>query len=155
MATIYYLDWDRDTEFDGEASTLFHEVSTGDIPDQLERDRFDRLYRKVRELPYDIEGPEVLWRQWNRGSGRESRDFLGTRYCDPCEEGFVSMDDAYHHFYHDHVSAREAGLDEFFEYIRGVRSMSVGDVVELGDDYFVAASVGWQELDILDEGDQQ
>ena len=152
MAAIYYLNWDRESEFDGGASELFHDVSTGTVPDRLDRDDFDRLYRKVRELPVDVDDPEVLWRQWNRGSGRESRAFLGTRYCDPCDQGFTSVDDAYHHFYHDHYTAQEADLDEFFEYVRGVRSMSAGDVVELDDTYFLAASIGWQELDIVEGG---
>lgn len=110
------------------------------------------MYRKIRDLSYDLDSPEPLWQQWNRGSRLESRDFLSTRYCDPCSEGFESLDNAYHHFYHNHYKPPETDLDQFFEYIQGVRSMSVGDIVELDDTYFMAAPTGWQEITLV-EGD--
>lgn len=147
IATIYYLNWDRESAFDDAASEFFHDLATGSLPDTLDQHDFDVMYRKVRELAYELDGPEALWPQWNRGSNQESQDFLSTRYCDPCNEGFTSLDVAYHHFYHDHYQPPETSLDQFFEYIQGVRSMSVGDIVEIDDTYFMAASIGWQEIE--------
>lgn len=131
---------------------FFHNLHTGEVPDTLEQHDFDMMYRKIRELPYDLDSPEPLWQQWNRGSQLESQDFLSTRYCDPCNEGFQSMDTAYHHFYHEHYDPPETDLDQFFQHVRGVRSMSVGDIVELDDTYYMAAPIGWQTIDLV-EGD--
>jgi hypothetical protein len=150
---VYYLNWDVEPEFDRSASELFHQLHVGDVPGTVTQDEFDDMYRTVRELPYDDPDPEQLWRGWNRGSGRESKAFLSTRYCDPCSQPFTSIDDAYHHFYHDHYTAeRDTDLAQFFDVIRGVRSMSVGDVVEMGDGeaYHMAASIGWTEFDVID-----
>lgn len=147
MAVIYYLNWDEEHEEHGPATELFHDLHVDDTPDKIGEQEFESLYREIREIPYDNVEPEHLWRQWNRGSGYESRDFLGTRYCDPCSTGFTSLDDSYHHFYHEHFGL-DTGLDEFFDVIRGVRSMSVGDVVEIDDAYYQAQGIGWEEITV-------
>jgi hypothetical protein len=37
-------------------------------------------------------------------------------------------------------------------YIHGERSMSVGDVVEIEDQYYIADTVGWDDIDV-EEGE--
>ena len=71
MPTVYYLWW-HENEFD-EASDRFIAYH-GDPPETLYQHEFDRLYREICEVgTYDL---EELYAEWNRGSGRESREFL-------------------------------------------------------------------------------
>lgn len=39
------------------------------------------------------------------------------------------------------------------EYIRGERSMSVGDIVEQEGEYYGCVSIGWQEIDLVKGSD--
>lgn len=112
MATIYYLKWHQSgpTEHD-EASDFFHETHM-ETPDAVSSDRFDRLYEEVGEVEVDADRLEDVWRQWNRGSGQESRYFLN----------------------------------------KEMRGLSVGDVVEVDGEYYMAASFGWNDVEI-DGGD--
>lgn len=81
MATIYYLNWDQETEEHGPATDLFHRITVKDVLEEDEkpgtnysRENFDHLYREVASV--DIDDPDALWEQWNRGSGYESTEFL-------------------------------------------------------------------------------
>jgi len=124
VAKIYYLNWDEenrtidDPEL-GPASELFHNISVKEVLDkedqpveEYSRDEFEDLYREVSEV--DVDDPEMAWRQWNRGSGYESREFL-------YEE---------------------------------VRSMSVGDVVEVNGEYYRAETMGWEQILVQDGGSE-
>ena len=147
METIVnYLNWDREER--GPASTLFHELhaTNPEIPD-LEPTEFNDLYREVRHIKDGPEDLEQLWREWNRGSGYESEEFLDMRYCNPCDTYQIGSEQAIQHAVDNH------GYDAFEEmgepeYIQGIRSMSVGDVVETGDDYHIAVPIGFEELSV-------
>jgi hypothetical protein len=39
------------------------------------------------------------------------------------------------------------------EYVHGIRSMSVGDVIEVDGQYFQAKAIGFEEIDIIGEED--
>ena len=39
------------------------------------------------------------------------------------------------------------------EYVRGERSMSVGDIVEIDGRHYIAASIGWDEIEIEGDGE--
>lgn len=105
-STIYYLQWDNPhCDRYEDAEDLFHRTHF-DPPEEMPYTDFDDLYYKVADVEEtDLEN---IWRQWNRGSGYESEEFLW----------------------------------------QNTRSMSVGDVVEQDDDYYMAASFGWNELEI-------
>jgi len=144
---VNYLNWDQEDR--GPASTLFHELHTTEpeIPD-LELAEFEDLYREVREL--ELEEPvdlEQVWREWNRGSGYESEEFHEMRYCEPCQTYQIGSNQVIQHAVDNH------GYDAFEEfgepeYVHGIRSMSVGDVVGIGDKYHVAVPIGWEELTV-------
>lgn len=118
MATIYYLNWDKEHRTEenpelGPAGELFHKLNIESVLDEEEKpgdtyskDEFDQLYREIREI--DVDDPEEAWRQWNAGSGYESQAF----------------------------------------YESEVRSMSVGDVVKINSTYYQAKSVGWNEIEV-------
>jgi hypothetical protein len=110
-ATVHYLNWDQEAR--GEASELFHKLGVQSVLDEDEqpsdtysREEFDDLYREVAEI--DVDDPEEAWQKWNRGSGRESREF----------------------------------------YDAEVRSMSVGDVLEMDGTFYQAQNIGWEEIKV-------
>jgi len=110
VATIYYLNWDLEKEEHGPASELFHKTTVKDVLDEDEKpgnkysqDEFDQLYREIAEV--DVEETEAVWRQWNRGSGHESREFV-----EQCERSMsvgdvIEIDDTYY-------QAQSLGWDE-------------------------------------------
>lgn len=118
MATIYYLNWDQEHRAEddqelGPASKLFHKYNVESVldedekpPTQYGKEEFNDVYREVAEV--DVEDPEEAWKQWNAGSGYESREF----------------------------------------YEAEVRSMSVGDIVEIDGTYHLAAPVGFKEIEV-------
>lgn len=146
-AVINYLNWDREDR--GRATELFHEFHgfDNDIP-EIDATEFEDLYREVRTLEDAPSDPEHIWRQWNRGSGYESDEFLEMRYCEPCDTYQIGSSQAVQHAVENH------GYDAFDEtgepeYVHGIRSMSVGDVIQTEEDeYHVTASIGFEELDI-------
>lgn len=143
---IHYLNWDREER--GPASTLFHELhnTNPEIPD-LELSKFEDLYREVRNLEDGPEDLEQLWREWNSGSGHESAEFQEMRYCEPCETYQIGVDQAIQHAVENHGYTAFEDMGEP-DYIHGVRSMSVGDVVETGDEYHIAVPIGFEELTV-------
>jgi len=153
IATIYYLDWDqegRDERY-GPARELFDEANLGNTPDRFSADQFDDLYREVADV--DVDGPEDAWRQWNAGSGYESEAFTKIQYCEQCDQYIDSRDSAVDHADREH-DAEVYRPGDLPDYIHGERSMSVGDVIEIDDTYYVAAPIGFEELNIYtDEGD--
>ena len=146
MTTIHYLQWHRNDPYDQtEASELFHTFHH-DPPDTLTNHQFDQLYERVTDV--DTDDLEELYARWNRGSGRESRGFLELRYCERCETYIEGNDEAITH------TAQNHGYDALHEsgdpaYIRGERSLSVGDIVERDGQYYACASIGWQEIELV------
>ncbi|QLG62055.1 hypothetical protein [Halorarum salinum] len=148
-ATVYYLNWDREQR--GDAAQLFHDLHIEDTPDRLSREEFDQLYCEVIQVD-GVDNPEQVWEQWNRGSRRESEAFLSLRYCERCDTYIEGIAEGVTHAVQNH------GYDALTEtgepdYVRGERSMSVGDIVVIDGTYYVAASIGWDEICINREGD--
>lgn len=149
MTTLHYLRWDSpDETIRDRASDLFHEFHH-DPPQTVTEDDFDELYAEVTTV--DTDDLEQLFAEWNRGSGRESDRFEEMRYCERCDTYIEGHGEAVTHASQNH------GYDPFHEedapaYVRGVRSLSVGDVVERDDAYHACAPIGWRELDVV-EGD--
>jgi len=88
-----------------------------------------------------------VWKEWNRGSGATAETFLELRYCERCDGYIEGIDEAVTH------AAQNHGYDAMNDadapaYVRGVRSMSVGDIVEIDGAYYMAAAVGWDEIEI-------
>jgi len=145
-AAINYLNWDREDR--GWATELFHEFHgfDNDIP-EINAIEFEDLYREVRELEDAPEDLEQIWAQWNCGSGQESEEFLEMRYCESCDTYQIGSEQAIQHAVDNHSYDAFENFGEP-EYVHGIRSMSVGDVVQTGNDkYHVAASLGFEELD--------
>lgn len=112
---------------------------------------FDDLYAEVAAV--ETNDLEQLFAEWNAGSGRESEQYRDLRYCEQCQTYIEGSGEALTH------SAQNHDYDPFMhpgepEYIRGERSMSVGDIVEHGDTYYGCAPFGWEEIELLD-GDME
>jgi hypothetical protein len=148
VTTVHYLQWHRgEPERRTEASELFHRYHH-DPPDALTVRQFGDLYEPV--IAVETDELEQLYAAWNRGSGRESDRFLGLRYCERCTSYIEGSDEAVTH------AAQNHGYDALHnpgepDYIRGERSMSVGDIVERDGEYYACAPVGWQEIAIVDD----
>jgi len=128
----------------------------------------DAHYRKVIDTALDEEAPEQLPDDQLRPDGGRYADTFYAWY-DPDTDAYLTHVEAGEEFAspffddeetarryldqraHEHYDPPETYLDEFFESVRGIRSMSVGDIVELDETYFMAAPVGWQEITL--EGD--
>lgn len=149
MTTVYYLQWHRsEPEDDSMASDLFH-LFHHDPPTKLPKSTFQELYEEVAATPTDE--LDQVYREWNRGSGWESEEFQSQRYCEKCRSYIQGSEEAVTH------AAQNHGYDAFLyngepDYIRGVRSMSVGDIIEREGTYFGCEQIGWQEIEIV-EGD--
>jgi len=149
IATVHYLQWHHDTPASqDDATDLFHAYHV-DPPEALPESVFDDLYKEVAAV--DTNDLEQLFAEWNRGGGRESDQFRNLRYCDRCDSYIEGRGEATIHAVQNH------GYDAFQEagepaYLRGIRSMSVGDVVTHGDSHYACAPIGWQDLQLV-EGD--
>lgn len=156
MSTIHYLQWHHREPFPKEeAGDLFYEFHY-DPPDALSSTTFDDLYVEVTEV--EERDLEEIYAGWNRGSGRESEQFLELRYCEWCKKYIDGVDKAVNHGIRDHGYYAPTDF-RGFDYIHGIRSMSVGDIVERDQTYYACASIGWECVDVLedsmedDEGD--
>lgn len=114
----------------------------------LTESTFDELYAEVVEV--ETNDLEQLFAEWNTGSGRESDQYRDLRYCGQCQTYIEGSNEALTHASQNH------GYDAFQEsnepeYLRGIRSMSVGDIVILGDMQYACAPIGWHEIQ-LDTG---
>lgn len=149
MTTVYYLQWHRtEPTADTQASDLFHEFHH-DPPEILAESAFDELYAEV--VTTETSDLEQLFAEWNRGSGRESDRFLDLRYCERCQTYIEGDGEAVTH------AAQNHGYDALTDasdpaYVRGIRSLSVGDIVERDGRYNACAPIGWQEIELI-EGD--
>lgn len=156
-ATIYYLNWDREQENHEPATELFHKISVEEVLDeddkprtQYREDDFNALYRELPSVEVDsADDLEQLWKEWNRGSRGESREFLDLRYCQRCKSYIEGTEEAVTH------AAQNHGYDSFEEtgepdYVHGVRSMTAGDVVEIGGEYFQAKAIGWEKIEVME-----
>lgn len=115
----------------------------------LNESAFDNLYGEVAEV--ETTNLEDLFTVWNAGSGLERAYFYDLRYCERCQSYIKGLEEAVTH------AAQNHGYDAFHEsrdpeYLRGIRSMSVGDIVTEGDTHFACAPIGWEELRLV-EGD--
>jgi hypothetical protein len=147
VATIYYLNWDDEAEEHSDATELFHDLHGGEPPAQIDADAFEDLYREVARDVHVGGDVETVWAGWNRGSGRESDRFLELRRCERCDTYIDGSEEAVTH------AAQNHGYDAMDDpgepdYLRGERSMSVGDVVEIDGRYYMAAAIGWQEVEV-------
>lgn len=148
ITTVHYLQWHQDDpEIHDPASDLFHEFHH-DPPAALTKSVFDDLYQEVAAV--ETNDLEQLFAEWNAGSGRESTQFHNLRYCDRCHSYIEGSDEAVTH------AAQNHGYDAFNasskpEYLRGIRSMSVGDVVTQDDKHYACAPIGWQEVRLAED----
>lgn len=101
MATVYYLNWDQETQKHGPASELFHKLTVKEVLEEDEKpdtaysqEEFNQLYREVGEV--DVDSAEEAWRQWNRGSGYESQEFLEQRERSMSVGDVVRFEDTYY-----------------------------------------------------------
>lgn len=146
MTAVHYLQWHRrDPYWNTDSSDLFHRFHY-DPPDTLTYDEFDALYEYVAEVATD--DLEEVYAGWNRGSGRESTAFLECRYCERCQSYVEGIEEGVTHTVQNH------GYNSFTDssepdYIRGARSMSVGDITELDGTYYACSPIGWQEIDLV------
>lgn len=149
MATVHYLQWHlSNSETHEEASDLFHRFHVAP-PELVTEDEFDQLYREVAEV--GVDDFEELYQGWNRGSGHEDEEFLSQRYCGQCQTYIEGEGEAINHAVQNH------GYDAFNEsgtpgYVRGIRSLSVGDVVEHAEALYACVSIGWQKLNLVEDG---
>lgn len=150
---LHYLNWDREDSNSGPASTLFHELHVDEAEyESFTVTEFEDLYREVAELESEPEDLEDVWRQWNTGSGEESRQYLDLHYCESCDEYIDTPGEAEVHARdtHDYDPLLNTSLPK---YVHGERSMSVGDVVQNReqDEYHMAQPIGFEEITVLDE----
>lgn len=147
IATVSYLQWHRsDPDRNDRATDLFHRFHH-DPPTALTEAVFDDLYQEVAKV--ETNDLEQLFAEWNRGSGRESDQFLDLRYCDRCHSYIEGRDEAVTH------TVRNHGYDAFHDasepaYLREIRSMSVGDIVTHGDTSYACAPIRWREIRLID-----
>ena len=149
MTAVHYLQWHLpDSENHEEASDLFHRFHV-DPPDSVTEDKFDRLYEDVAEV--DVDDLEEVFQGWNMGSRREHDEFLSQRYCERCQTYIEGEGETVNHAVQNHGydAFNESGTPE---YVRGIRSLSVGDVVEEEDTLYACVSIGWQELELVEGG---
>lgn len=151
---IYYLGWHLEPEH-GPASELFHESHGFDEldkeGDQLEfsQDEFDELYDEVVVLEgdYTEEDLEDIYKGFQRTGFTEWDEFQSARYCEPCDSYIEGSDEAVTHAVQNHGYDAE---DEFGEpeYVHGIRSMSVGDAIELPDGMYQVRGLGFEEIQV-------
>jgi hypothetical protein len=149
---LHYLNWDREEDNTGPASTMFHELHVDEAGyDSFTATEFEDLYREVAELEANPSDPEEVWKQWNTGSGHESQQYLDLQYCEPCDEYIDTPGEAEVHARdkHDYDPLKPT----LPKYIHGERSMSVGDIVQdrEQDEYHMAMPLGFDEIEVLDE----
>lgn len=156
-ATIYYLNWDREQDNHAPASTLFHKLNVESVLEEDEKPsdcfsetEFNDLYREVIPIDADPDQLEDVWREWQRTGYTESREFIELRYCTNCQTYIEGIDEAVTHASQNHgYNALDNPSEP--DYVRGERSMSVGDVVEFDGTYFQAKSLGWEEITVQGE----
>lgn len=145
MGRLHYLNWDQEER--GPATEYFHEAHIDQLPSEIPKTDFDEHWRKVIELDVEPDSLEDIWAEFNRGSGKESRTFLNLRYCEPDKQYFDTPEEAQRHAVEEHGYEPRHDQD-LPDYIHPERSMSVGDIVEIDDTYYIAKAIGFDEITI-------
>lgn len=148
VTTVHYLQWHQSEPLeDSDASDLFHDFHH-DPPGSLGESTFSDLYQEVAET--GTRDLEQVFKEWNHGSGVESTEFLGQRYCEECHTYLDGSRRAIRHaeLEHGYNPRLQPGEPE---YVRGIRSISVGDVLENNGQLYACLTVGWGELELLEE----
>lgn len=144
MARVHYLRWDRDDN--DEARDLFtdlHVTSIEETPISLPKNH----YQKITTLPGE-NNLEQHFRKMNRGLGVESEAFTELFECHTCRTILQNADDAHEHAVDEHDCTSDDALPEF---ITGVRSLSVGDVIEQDNDLKMVAALGFLDAEWADK----
>jgi hypothetical protein len=159
---IHYLGWDRENmavEEDpelGPASELFHKISVESVLDEDEKppkafteQKFDDLYDEVTVLEgeYFEQDLEDIWQGFQHNDFPSMNEFLEARYCENCDNYIEGSDEALTHAVQNHDYDPEEEFGEP-EYVHGIRSMSVGDVVQMDDVYHQARNIGFEEISV-------
>ena len=166
---LRYLNWDQEAkeraenpEIDehpamGPAGEIHHKAQTGqdDTPDEFEYEEFQDLYREVTEIDLDVDEEEVsvdeilgtVYDRFQRTGYTEGEEFLQLRYCENCDSYIEGEEEAITH------AAQNHGYDSFQEtgepeYIRGIRSMTPGDVIQLDDSFYQVRGIGFEEIEV-------
>lgn len=152
--TLYYLNWGQ--EEDGTASELFHKYNVESVLDEEDKpptgfteEEFQELYRELISLPgdYTEDDLEQIWKEWQLTGFTEGETFQELRYCSQCGTYIEGIEESITHASQNH------GYDHFEEsgepdYVKGVRSMSVGDVIEIDGTYYQAKAIGFEEITV-------
>lgn len=123
-ATIHYLNWDEEHREDGEepgpATDLFHDLG---IESRLEED-------EKPPTQYTEEEFDQLYRE------------VATLDRDIEEASMAELEEIWREW---NAGSRHES-QEFYD--AQVRSMSMGDVVELDGEYYQAKAAGWEEIQV-------
>jgi len=155
-ASVHYLGWHLEDEGHGPASELFHKSHvTGQLeedekpPEAFTQSEFDQLYDEVTVLEgdYTEEDLEEIYKGFQRTGFTEWDEFQNARYCEPCDSYIEGSDEAVTHAVQNHGYSPE---EEFGEpdYVHGIRSMSVGDAIELPDGVYQVRGLGFEEITV-------
>jgi hypothetical protein len=152
---VYYLGWHLEPEH-GPASDLFHKSHVidqleedGKPPEEFPQDRFEELYDEVVVLKddYTEEDLEDIYKGFQATGFSEWDEFLEARYCESCDSYIEGSDEALTHAVQNHGYDPDEEFGEP-EYVHGIRSMSVGDVVQLDDVYHQVRGIGFEPIQI-------
>jgi len=166
---LRYLTWGQeakeraeDPEIDehpamGPAGEIHHQaqVDHEDIPDEFEYDEFQDLYREVTELDLDFDEDEIsvdellgtIYERFQATGFTEGEEFLQLRYCGNCDSYIEGEDEAITHASQNHCydAFEESGEPD---YIRGIRSMTPGDVIQVDDSFYQVCGTGFEEIEV-------
>lgn len=164
VATIYYLDWGRE-DADETARELFSRLH-GASPDTLPIEYYRRVGTThiADEKETEMDALRHIYHYWN-ATDDQAHDpiFKHTLICDQCDSRFTttSNDDvvdvvtnAANHAEAEHgweYPFKNVKRDELPDYIHGLRSMSVGDVIDLDGTLYMVASFGFDEIEWADD----
>lgn len=157
-ATIHYLDWAHEAA-DETARTLFHNLH-GSSPDAVPKDYYRRV--GVTQITDDIEDDmaalNYIYSRWNATDETrpDAHDavYESTLMCERCGAVFgetaetLQPEPAIRHAEDEHGYRTPPARSETLpDYIHGIRSMSVGDVIDLNGTLYLVASFGFNEVE--------
>lgn len=169
---LRYLNWDQEAEERAEnpeidehpamgpAGEIHHKAQTDqdDTPDEFEYDEFQDLYREVTEIELDVDEDEVsveellgtVYERFQKTGYTEGEEFTQLQYCKNCDSYIEGEEEAITH------AAQNHGYDAFEEtsdpeYIRGIRSMTPGDVIQVEDSLYQVRGIGFEEIEVRGE----
>lgn len=116
----------------------------------------DELWEEVGEE--EVEGKEnskdahylsAIWPRWNAGSGGESEAFA-RRECEDCDVSFTGEVLPGQIDLRERQKNAEAHEEETGHTVeRSNRSLSVGDIVQVGNTLYLCQRIGWEEIGIV------